>query len=267
MNENFKIALTKIVQNNSEELIQEWLTYFDDEQKDNEYRHYDDFLGFFEECIESDLDPSSDDAEALKHFLVKISDILGEDDFFHFKNSVYTCFLKFPLFKLMEDNALFTFENVSPITKFFEALTSQLIVSILDNNKVHQTTTTQELAEREAPISEIWEGILMVSIVGTLDSHRILQIIDKVLQEIEKKEYTSVIVDISAIFDMNSEVANQIIKLNNTIHYMGVKPYISGITSNIAKSLTHLNINLGDVNTYSTTKKVMKMILESKEQN
>ena len=264
MTDNFKNALLDIVQNNSERLIGEWLEYFEDNQKDDEYRHYDDFLGFFEECVETGLDASSDEAEALKHFLVKINDIIGEDAFFHFNNSVYTCFLKFPILKLLEENHLFNLENIAPITKFFESLTSQLIVSMLQENKKHQVTTTQELSEREAPISEIWEGVLMVSIVGTLDSHRILQIIDKVMHEIEVKEYSNVIVDISAIFDMNSEVANQIIKLNNTIHYMGVKPYITGVTGNIAKSLTHLNINLGDVNTYATTKKVMKKILKKR---
>ena len=264
MTNDFKGALLQIVRNNSEELIGEWLQYFDNEQKDSEYRHYDDFLGFFEECVESDLDPLNDDAEAMKHFLSKINEIIGEDVFFHFHNSVYTCFLKFPLLKLIEKNDLFSLENVGPITKFFESLTSQIIVSMIQYNKNYQVTTADELAEREAPISEIWGGVLMVSIVGTLDSHRILQIIDKVLAEIEKKEYSSVIVDISAIFDMNSEVANQIIKLNNTIHYMGVTPYISGITSNIAKSMSHLEINLGDVHTYATTKKVMEIILKNK---
>jgi len=264
MTDNFKSSLLNILQNNSEQLISEWLHYFEDNQKDDEYRHYDDFLGFFEECVESGLDASSDEAEALKHFLVKINDIIGEDTFFHFNNSVYTCFLKFPILKLLEENKLFNLENVAPITKFFESLTSQLIVTMLQANKHHQITTTQELSEREAPISEIWEGVLMVSIVGTLDSHRILQIIDKVMHEIEKKEYSNVVVDISAIFDMNSEVANQIIKLNNTIHYMGVKPYITGVTGNIAKSLTHLNISLGDVHTYATTKKVMKKILKKR---
>ncbi|MCX6051790.1 MAG: STAS domain-containing protein [Campylobacterales bacterium] len=261
MNEKFKTALLDIVQNSSQELTQHWLEYFEDEFKDDEYRRYDDFLGFFEECIESNLDPLSDEAGALKHFLKKVVDIIGEDYFFHFHNSVYTCFLKFPLLKVIEQKGMFTYENVKPITAFFESLTSTLVVELLQQHKSVTLSSTQELAEREAPISEIWDGVLMVSIVGTLDSFRILQIIDKVLTHLEKKEYAHAIVDISAIYDMNSEVANQIIKLNNTIHFMGVTPYITGITPNIAKSLTHLNINLGEVKTYVTTKKAMKIIL------
>lgn len=261
MNETFKTSLLDIVQNSSHELTHHWLEYFGDDKKDDEHRRYDDFLGFFEECIEADLNPLSDEANAMKQFLKKIAQIVGEDYFFHFHNSVYTCFLKFPLFIEMEKREIFVYENVKPVTAFFEALTSAIIVDILDGHRSIRDSSTQELAEREAPISEIWDGVLMVSIVGTLDSFRILQIIDKVLQALEKREYTHAIVDISAIYDMNSEVANQIIKLNNTIHYMGITPYITGITSNIAKSLTHLNINLGEVKTFVTTKKAMKKII------
>jgi rsbT co-antagonist protein RsbR len=69
-------------------------------------------------------------------------------------------------------------------------------------------------------------------------------------------------VDISAIFDVNSEVSRQLIKLNNAIHFMGAKAYLTGITANIAKSLTHLDINLGDIKTFSTTKKALEYILK-----
>lgn len=264
MSEDFKKELLSMVQNNAEELIHEWVLYFDDDQKDEEHRHYDDFLGFFEECIEADLDVHSDEALALKHFLLKLKDIIGENEFFNFKDSMYTCFLKFPLFKLMQKNNLFNYENVRPITQFFEALTSSLIVELLSYNKSFQEASMQELAEREAPISEIWDGVLMVSIVGTLDSQRVLQIIDKVLVHLEHGNFMSVIVDISAIFDVNSEVTNQLMKLNNAIHFMGANAYITGITANIAKSLTHLDINLGDVKTYATTKKAVQDIIGSK---
>lgn len=259
-----KKELLSIVQNNAEELIHEWVLYFDDDQKDEEHRYYDDFLGFFEECIEADLDVHSDEALALKHFLLKLKDIIGENEFFNFKDAVYTCFLKFLLFKLMQKNNLFNYENAQPITQFFEALTSSLIVELLSYNKSFQEASMLELAEREAPISEIWDGVLMVSIVGTLDSQRVLQIIDKVLVHLEHGNFMSVIVDISAIFDVNSEVTNQLMKLNNAIHFMGANAYITGITANIAKSLTHLDINLGDVKTYATTKKAVQDIIGSK---
>ncbi|MFK5938942.1 MAG: STAS domain-containing protein [Sulfurimonas sp.] len=261
MNKEFKVALLDIIQNDSDQLINDWIVYFDADAKDDEYRHYDDFLGFFEECIETGLNPKSDEAQALLHFLEKLKEIIGEEKFFHFQDSVYTCFLKFPLLKVLEQRNLFSLENVKLVTQFFEALTSGLIIKLLSHKKIFQEESIQELSDREAPISEIWDGVLMVSIVGTLDSQRVLQIIDKVLNHLEQDDFSSVIVDISAIFDVNSEVANQLMKLNNAIKFMGSEAYTTGVTANIAKSLTHLDVNLGDVKTYTTTKKAMHEIL------
>ena len=251
-----------MIKEDSEILINYWLEYFSDEEKDEEYRYYDDFLGFFEECVQEDLNPTSDSAQAMKYFLEKLSELIGYEKFFNFNRSVYTCFLKFPVLKRMEELGLINYENVAVMTKFFEALTSRIIMEVLEHQQKIQEQSAEELAQREAPIAEIWERIFMVSIVGTLDSDRVLKIIDKVLENIELKNTQYVIIDISAIFDMNSEVANQLIKLNNAVHFMGATPVLTGITKNIAKSLTHLNINLGDVKTYSTTKLALEKILK-----
>ena len=256
-----KEILKDIIANESEGLIQEWINLFPDEEKDEEYRYYDDFLGFFEECVDANLDVYSDEAEALVHFIKKLIEIKGEDKFFNFKDSVYTCYLKFPIFKKLEEKGYFKLEIAGEITAFFESLTSKIIMDLLNQNKEVQESAMNELGEREAPISEIWSGVIMVSIVGTLDSNRVLKIIDKVLERLEKSNVDNVIVDIGAIYDVNSEVSRQIIKLNNAVHFMGAKVYLTGITPSIAKSLTHLDINLGDVKTFSTTKKAMEYIL------
>ena len=258
-----KAILKDIIENDSERLIQYWIDLFDDDEKDEEYRYYDDFLGFFEECVESGLDVHSDEAEALMHFLKKLIEIKGEESFFNFKDSVYTCYLKFPILKVLEEKNTFHFEIVSNITSFFESLTSKIIVNLLNQNREIQQQSVNELEEREAPISEIWQGVIMVSIVGTLDSNRVLKIIDKVLERLEKSDINHVVVDIGAIYDVNSEVSRQIMKLNNAVHFMGSNIYLTGITPAIAKGLTHLDINLGDVKTFATTKKAMEHILGS----
>jgi rsbT co-antagonist protein RsbR len=261
MNEKLKATLLDIIRNEREDLIHLWIKDFDNEEKDEEYRYYDDFLGFFEECVLSDLDLRSDEAEALRLFLNKLIEIKGEEKFFNFRDSVYSCYLKFPILQKLEEKKLFDYEDVSVITKFFEGITSRLIIDFLKKTKEVQKHTLDELEEREAPISQIWHNTLMVSIVGTLDSNRVLKIMDKILNALEKRDIEYVIVDIGTINDMNSEVARQLIKLNNAIHYMGAKAYLTGITPVIAKSLTHLDIKLGDIKTFSTTQKAMEVII------
>lgn len=257
----FKEKLLEIIKNDSEELINEWIKYFDEDEKDDQYRYYDDFLGFFEECVENDLDLHSDEAKALQHFLLKIKDIMGEEKFFNFNDSVYTCFLKVPIFKLMDKHGLFSSQNVIPITSFFEAMTSHIILDFVSKAREIHESSTKELEAREAPMSEIWDRVLMVSIVGTLDSQRVIEILDKVLNYLENNRSEHVIIDIGSIFDVNTEVTNQLMKLYNAIHFMGAKVYFSGITANIAKSLTHLDISFGNIKTYSTTKQAVKEII------
>jgi len=261
MNKEFKEKLLYIVQNENEDLVQYWIELFDDEQKDDEYRYYDDFLGFFEECLYSDLNLHSIETEALKHFLEKLIEIKGEDSFFNFKDSVYTCYLKFPILKKLDETDMFHYEDIATLTQFFEGITSSIIIELLRKNDEVRETTMQELEEREAPIAKIWNNTIMVSIVGSLDSNRVLKIIDKILDFLDKSDIEHVVVDIGSIYDMNSEVARQIIKLNNAIHYMGSNAYLTGITPAIAKSLTHLDLILGDIKTYSTTQKAMEDII------
>jgi len=265
MSEKFHKELREIVVNQSEELIGYWLEYFDDEQKDEAYRYYDDFLGFFEECLESRLDLKSDETEAMLLFLTKLQETIGTENFYHFKDSVYSCYLKFPLFKAMNNASIFDLENASTLTAFFESLTSSLMLKEHQKNSRFKKQSSQELEQREAPLSELWDGVFMVSIVGTLDSDRVLKIIDKVLDFLEQKGSSYVIIDIGAIFDINSEVTNQIMKLNSAVHFMGAVPMLTGITKNIAKSLTHLNISLGDIKTFPTTKAALKTILDAKD--
>ena len=262
--DEMKKILKDILHNDSENLVNKWISYFNKELIEDEARYYEDFLGFFEECVDGNLDINSPEAEALKIFLLKLIELIGEEMFFNFNDSIYTCYLKYPIFARMEELKVFKYEYVKILTEFFEKLTSNIIIEILQKKHSQTELAMNELEEREAPISEIWEKVVMVSIVGTLDSNRILKIIDKVLAKLEGNEIKDVIIDIGSITDVNSEVSKQIIKLNNAIHFMGANAYLTGITSSIAKSLTHLEVNLGDIKTFSTTKQAMEYILNAK---
>lgn len=263
MDKLFKEQLHSLLNDKNEQIIQNWLEFFDAEEKDEQHRYYDDFLGFFEECLENELYVNTEEYDALVHFLTKLSEIIGHENFFNFRHCHYIAYLKLPLLMELEKTEYFQFENIKKLSVFFDSITATMMTGILNEKKEFEIASTNELEEREAPLSEIWEGILMVSIVGTLDSDRILKIIDKILEKLEEGGIHHVVIDISAIFDMNSEVANQILKLNNAIAFMGVEAYLSGISKNIAKSLTHLDISLGDIKTFNKTKVAVEAIIKN----
>ena len=263
MEQEFKNELLRILKENNSDLIEHWLTLFDKNEIDEQHRYYDDFLGFFEECLEQNLFIGTDEYNATVQFLAKLISIIGQEEFFNFRHCHYLAYMPIPLFKELEKTGFLNADNLKKIHIFFESITAKLMIEILEDKKKYEKASIAELEEREAPLAEILDGILMVSIVGTLDSSRILKIIDKILDRLEEGDIQHVVIDISAIFDMNSEVANQILKLNNAISFMGVDSYLSGISKNIAKSLTHLDISLGSIKTFNQTKSAVKAILES----
>jgi anti-anti-sigma regulatory factor len=263
-NENLKKVRT-LIQNNSTELIEEWKKFFDESQQEIQARYYDDFLGFFEECLDEDLVIKSDSVASMTMFLGKLYEILGEEYFFNFNNSVYTCYMKFPIFAILDKKGEFHYPVAKLLTAFFESMTSRMIIMIIKKNQELVRSTSFELEEREAPISEIYDGVLMITLVGTLDSNRMLKIIDKVLHKLEIADISDVIIEINSIYDINSEIAQQIMKLNSAIHFMGTNSYISGVNANIAKSLTHLGISLGDIRTFRSTKEAMLTIQRERQ--
>ena len=263
MDEEFKLELINIITQKGDNLIKAWLELFDNESdKDVQHRYYDDFLGFFGECLETNLYIDTEEYHATVSFLIKLAEMIGHEKFFKFRHCHYLAYMPLPIIKELEKTKHFKAENIKKISIFFESITSRIMLDIIADKKSFEEASATELEEREAPLSEIWDGILMVSIVGTLDSNRILKIIDKILDRLEQGDIEHVVVDISAIFDMNSEVANQIIKLNQAISFMGTTAYLTGITKNIAKSLTHLDISLGDIKTFNKTKDAVHSIIK-----
>lgn len=262
MDTDFKQELFRIIKENNNNLIKHWLTFFDEDEIDEQHRYYDDFLGFFEECLENDLFIDTDEYNAIVQFLTKLVDVVGQENFFNFRHCHYLAYMPIPIFKELEKRGFLNAENTKKILIFFESITAKIMIDILEDKKEYEKASIAELEEREAPLAEILDGILMVSIVGTLDSNRILKIIDKILDRLESGDIKHVVVDISAIHDMNSEVVTQLVKLNNAISFMGVDSYLSGISKNIAKSLTHLDISLGSIKTFSKTKSAVQAILK-----
>jgi len=188
MDQKFKKELFRILRENNNDLIEHWLKLFEKEDYDQQHRYYDDFLGFFEECLEQDLFIDTDEYHATVQFLTKLVDVIGEENFFNFRHCHYLAYMPLPIFKELEKAGFYNTENSKKILIFFESITAKIMINILADKKEYEEASMAELQEREAPLSEIWNGILMVSIVGTLDSNRILKIIDKIKSYSKNKE-------------------------------------------------------------------------------
>ena len=106
---------------------------------------------------------------------------------------------------------------------------------------------TDEIAEISTPVIRIWDGILALPIIGTLDSSRTQVIMEALLNEIVSTGSSITILDISGVPAVDSLVAQHLIKTVSATRLMGAECIISGIRPEIAQTIVHLGINLTDI--------------------
>ncbi len=111
---------------------------------------------------------------------------------------------------------------------------------------------TDEIAEISTPVIRVWNGILALPIIGTLDSARTQIVMENLLQEIVETGSSIAILDISGVPAVDSLVAQHLIKTVSATRLMGAECIISGIRPEIAQTVVHLGIDLSNIITKAT---------------
>ncbi|MGM0553542.1 MAG: STAS domain-containing protein [Pseudomonadota bacterium] len=116
----------------------------------------------------------------------------------------------------------------------------------------------EELREISTPITEIWDGVLTLPIIGTLDSSRTMVVMEKLLGRIEQDRARVVLMDVTGVLAIDSQVSHHLVQMIRAIGLMGAQAVLTGIRPEIARALTSLNIDLGDVTTRATLSEGLK---------
>lgn len=144
-----------------------------------------------------------------------------------------------------------------------EALAATLweITQLLDSlglyvTEVHQQTREkviarqqEELIELSTPVVELWNGILALPLIGTLDSERTQVVMENLLQRIVATGSSLAIIDITGVPTVDTLVAQHLLKTVAAAQLMGADCIISGIRPQIAQTIVHLGIDLSSVAT------------------
>lgn len=110
----------------------------------------------------------------------------------------------------------------------------------------------QELLELSTPVIKMWEGVLAVPMIGTLDSGRTQLVMEALLQRIVDTGSTIAIIDITGVPTVDTLVAQHLLKTVTAIRLMGAECIISGIRPQIAQTIVHLGIDLAGIITKAT---------------
>jgi rsbT co-antagonist protein RsbR len=105
----------------------------------------------------------------------------------------------------------------------------------------------QELLELSTPVVRLWEGVLALPLIGTLDSARMQIVMESLLEEIVASGAEIAIIDITGVPTVDTLVAQHLIKTVAAARLMGADCIISGIRPQIAQTIVHLGLELGVV--------------------
>ena len=111
---------------------------------------------------------------------------------------------------------------------------------------------TDEITEISTPVIRVWDGILALPIIGTLDSARTQVVMESLLTEIVESGSSVAILDISGVPTVDSLVAQHLLKTVSATRLMGAECIISGIRPEIAQTIVHLGIDLSSIVTKAT---------------
>jgi rsbT co-antagonist protein RsbR len=167
------------------------------------------------------------------------------------ETAIFVFSLKEPLFALLRREFAIDADRLARETWTASRLIDRLgLYTIESYAKVREEVITrqqQELLELSTPVVELWDGILALPLIGTLDSARTQIVMESLLQRIVTSGAEIAIIDITGVPTVDTLVAQHLIKTISAARLMGADCILSGIRPQIAQTIVHLGLELNVV--------------------
>jgi rsbT co-antagonist protein RsbR len=269
-------SITKILLNQRGPILQEWLRQQLADQNlrsdlisEAELRADSDrFLQVFSEAVQSgNLSDIQDPAyKPTLEMLEGFSRSRSHQGFTPSETATFVFSLKQSLFSVLRRSG----EN-DPVELVDNMLTVDLLLDKLGlyTTEVYQRSREEvirrqqeEMLELSTPVVQLWEGIVALPLIGTLDSARTSVVMETLLQTIVDTRSELAIIDITGVPTVDTLVAQHLLKTVAAARLMGADCIISGIRPQIAQTMVHLQIDLSAVTTKATMAEALRFALK-----
>jgi rsbT co-antagonist protein RsbR len=194
--------------------------------------------------------------QEVRAFLADMSSQRARQGFSPVETAMFVFSLKQPLFTRLRDSLRSEPATLADLTWMISTLFDELG---LYTTEVFQASREQvivrqqqELLELSTPVVQLWDGILALPLIGTLDSARTQVVMENLLQKIVETGAAISIIDITGVPTVDTLVAQHLLKTVAAARLMGADCIISGIRPQIAQTIVHLGVNLSNVTTKAT---------------
>jgi rsbT co-antagonist protein RsbR len=219
--------------------------------------------GFFKALKYSDTNEIDlEEYPILRDVLSEISDSRAQQGFMPSETALYVFSLKDVLLTFLQEQfsdepELLAVETIK-ISKMLDKLGLFTFENYTRKREGIISRQQQEILELSTPVIQVWDGVLAVPLIGTLDSIRSQIIMENLLKEITVTGAQITILDISGVPAMDTLVAQHLMKTVKAARLMGAECIISGIRPAIAQTIVHLGVDLSDVKTKATLAAALK---------
>ncbi|MEN0108376.1 MAG: STAS domain-containing protein [Pseudomonas sp.] len=247
------------VRNAESQLLQEWFANLEASGatrnlKDNEIKaESKEFLNLITTALESGAGAAIATAqwEDTRQFLERLSRsraLAGQDSS---QTATFIFGLKGPFFTLLQkefaSEPLVLAEQLLQASELFDSLGLHTIRTYQASREAVIRRQQEELLELSTPVVKLWDGVLALPMIGTLDSQRTQVVMESLLQRIVDTGSEIAIIDITGVPTVDTLVAQHLLKTVTAIRLMGADAIISGVRPQIAQTIVHLGLDLQGV--------------------
>src|ERR671938_2078850 len=207
--------------------------------------------------------PAFDD---LRHYLNEISHMRAVKGYTPLENATYILSLRNVVGPLlaeeMEGDAASLVPEMNYFTRLLDRLGLVMVENFIRSREEIIRQQRADMLELSTPVIKVWDKILTMPIIGTLDSRRAQMMMEALLQKVVETGSTIAILDITGVRTMDTLVANHLIKTVTAARLMGARCILTGVSPAIAQTMVQLGIDLSQITTRAQMSDGIKLALE-----
>lgn len=211
------------------------------------------------------IEIDSDSYKDIRKFLEEISASRAQLGFTPSETAMFVFSFKQPLFGQIRSSIPDPSEQVSEIwtaTLLLDKLGLYTTEMFQKTREAVIMRQQEEMLELSTPVVKLWDGVLALPIIGTLDSSRTQTIMENLLQRIVETGSELAIIDITGVPTVDTLTAQHLLKTVTAARLMGAECIISGIRPQIAQTIVHLGVELGDIVTKSSLADAFRVAMQ-----
>jgi rsbT co-antagonist protein RsbR len=202
----------------------------------------------------------------LRSYLNEISHMRAVKGYTPLENATYVLSLRNVVIPLlaeeMSDDAAGLVREISQFTRLLDKMGLVMVENFIRSREEIIRQQRADMLELSTPVIKVWDKILTLPIIGTLDSRRAQMMTEALLQKIVETGSTIAILDITGVRTMDTLVANHLIKTVTASRLMGARCILTGVSPAIAQTMVQLGIDLTQITTRAQMSDGIKLALE-----